>query len=350
LKRRLRFLAACCACLVQQVHADVVQIWGIAETGVRYSKGLSAKNAPTRDSTLQVLSGAKNVSRWGINVSEDLGGGLNAIVALESGISLDSGSQANATKYFDRASYMGFTGRNWRLTLGRQTTPLADSQLITDPLKARFAGFNVGVQYSALSAPNLGHDYGSSGMTTGAYRLDNSAKLAATFGRVTGVAMVSAGEDKSGHSESGGLTYRDGGLIVSGSAGRFMDATGLSLDAGYLGISYQLNPAWRLAADFASHTGETSFSEKTHHTVQTLGFSHALTPSLDLLAAVSRLGRERTAHADDGFTRVMGFLEYKFSKRTIVFLEADATRWEGDFIAGGDKRGTGLSVGISHRF
>jgi hypothetical protein len=34
-----------------------------------------------------------------------------------------------------------------------------------------------------------------------------------------------------------------------------------------------------------------------------------------------------TALSDDGFTRVLAFLEYKFLRRSKVYLKADNTRW-----------------------
>ena len=52
---------------------------------------------------------------------------------------------------------------------------------------------------------------------------------------------------------------------------------------------------------------------------------------------------------DDAFNRVIAFLEYKFSRRTRVFLELDPTRWKGNYIAaGGKSTSNGAALGITH--
>jgi predicted porin len=61
-------------------------------------------------------------SRWGLRGTEDLGDGLRAYFVLESGFSADTGA-GNATKFFDRQSYVGLGSKSFGdVRLGRQET------------------------------------------------------------------------------------------------------------------------------------------------------------------------------------------------------------------------------------
>ena len=85
--------------------------------------------------------------------------------------------------------------------------------------------------------------------------------------------------------------------------------------------------------------------------MKVVGLNYAVTPAIDLLAGYYKLDRHRTAQADDGFKRLLAFLEYKFSKRSKVYLELDNTQWKGDYLGAGNKSSsTGVSLGITHAF
>ena len=60
-------------------------------------------------------------SRWGFIGKEDLGGGLQAIFQLESGINLNSGAFAQGGTAFGRQAYVGLNSQQYgSLTFGRQ--------------------------------------------------------------------------------------------------------------------------------------------------------------------------------------------------------------------------------------
>jgi predicted porin len=72
---------------------------------------------------------------------------------------------------------------------------------------------------------------------------------------------------------------------------------------------------------------------------------------VDVLAGYYKVDRSRTAQADDGFGRLVAFVEYKFSKRSKVFVELDTTRWKGNYLGAGYKsKSSGVSLGITHIF
>ena len=77
----------------------------------------------------------------------------------------------------------------------------------------------------------------------------------------------------------------------------------------------------------------------------------ALSPSMDLVLAHYRVDRARSGSTDDGYKRTVAFLEYKLSKRSLVYAEADSTNWKGNYAGTGLKgTGSGFSMGIKHTF
>jgi len=68
---------------------------------------------------------------------------------------------------------------------------------------------------------------------------------------------------------------------------------------------------------------------------------------LDLLVGHYRVNRSRTAALDDGYNRTIAFLEYKLSTRSLVYLEADSSRWNRDYQGAGlSATSTGFSLRI----
>lgn len=342
----LTLLASACAANAQ----SSVTIYGIADASVRYVDGLSASNVAAAGSATAISSGINNTSRFGFRGSEDLGGGMAAIFNLESGINIDTGAQANATKFFDRASYMGLKANWGTITMGRQTTVLADSLSPVDPLGVRFAGFNPNVGVAALSAHGLGIEYGPSGATSGAYRLDNSVKYAGKFSDLTVRAMYGSGEQQSGNASGLGMTYQTDSVAATLGYAEFESATGLQLKAYVGGISGKLSNN-KLSLTYGSNEAEVSGTAKTKQTTLGFGGTVPLGTSIDLILAHYRVNRERTAKADDGYNRTVAFLEYKLSKRTKLYAELDRTNWKTGFVAAAlPQSATGASLGMVHNF
>ncbi len=346
----LALLAGACAVNAQ----STVTVYGIADASVRYTDGLSASNAAAVGSATAVSSGVNNTSRYGLRGSEDLGGGMAAIFNLESGINIDSGTQANATKFFDRASYVGLRANWGTITMGRQTTVLADALGPVDPLGVRFAGFNPNVSIAALSAPGLGIEYGPSGDTKGSYRQDNSIKYAGKFSDLTVRAMHAFGEqsnDSSALSSTGlGLAYQTSNYAATLGYAEFKSATRLELKGYVGGLSAQLGGG-KLSLTYGNHEAEVTATTKTNNTTLGLGGTVPLSASVDLILTHYRVNRTRTAKADDGYNRSIGFLEYKLSKRTKLYAELDQTNWQTGYVAAGlPESATGASLGVVHNF
>lgn len=63
-------------------------------------------------------------SRFGLRGVEDLGSGLSAKFQLEGGFSADNGSQADASRFFDRQTWVGLASPYGELRFGRQNGPI----------------------------------------------------------------------------------------------------------------------------------------------------------------------------------------------------------------------------------
>ena len=346
----LALLAAGCGAQAQ----SSVTIYGILDASVRYSDGLDAAYAGSAGSTTMVNSGVNTTSRLGFRGSEDLGGGLAAIFNLESGVNVDSGASANATKYFDRASVVGLRGGFGTLTVGRQTTLLADVVGAVDPLSSRFASFNPNVGIAALSSHRLALEYGPAGSTTGSFRLDNSAKYVGQFGGFSVRAMYALGEQANSSSKLSstglGVGYQAGGITTSLAYTEFKTVADLSAK-GYLGGVRGKLGSTTLSLTYGKLDAETATTAKTVNKTLGLGATVPLSASLDLVLAHYRLNRTRTGSTDDGFNRTFAYLEYKLSTRSLVYAELDQTAWKNNYQGTGNKsNATGFSLGLKHTF
>lgn len=329
-------------------------IYGILDAGVRHTSGLTAANAPSAASSNSLASGVNSTSRIGFRGREDLGDGMFALFNLETGLNVDTGSTANASKFFDRAAWVG-VGDTWgQVALGRQTNLLADAISPVDAVGMRFAAFNPNIATAALSNHGLGAEYGTTGSSSGAYRLDNAAKYTGAFGPLTARLMYSFGENagpaSAQQSAGAGLAYAANGWVVSGAYQRFTTATNLPLRAATLGAAYQLGSV-RLAVNTARSLANTSATARTEQRTHSAGATWSATGLLDLTAAWYRVERERSGAKDDGFSRTVLFAEYKLSRRTRLYAELDRTHWYAGYQGSTAKpRATGISSGIVHTF
>jgi len=348
--------ASLCAALSAAAQSgSSLSLYGIVDVSVRHQSGLTAGYARAAADSTTVASGVGATSRWGIRGTEDLGGGLRALFNLESGINVDTGASANATTYFDRASVAGLAGGWGTVMAGRQNTLVADSVGMVDPIGLRFAGLNPNIQVTSLTGHQLGIEFGATGSTGSSNRVNNGIKYSVPLGPVVARAMHSFGEaagDSSKQNSTGvGLDYVSPKFSATGAYTRLHDANARELEAANLGVSWQALPALRAMANAGYNRGETSATATTRNRLLALGANYAVTPAIDVIAGYYKVDRERTGQADDGFRRLIAFVEYKFSRRSKVFVELDTTKWKGDYLGAGLKStSSGVSVGVTHNF
>jgi predicted porin len=354
--RHIIAAAALCAGLPAGAQtAGSLQLYGIIDLAARTQTGLTSAYARSPANSSVVASGVGLTSRWGIRGTEDLGGGLRASFNLESGINVDTGAPSNATTYFDRAAVVGLAGSWGGVTLGRQNTLIADSAGLVDPIGLRFAGLNPNIQNVSLTGHQLGVEYGATGSAAASNRVNNSIKYSLPIGPVVARAMHSLGEvsgSASKQSTSGlGVDYLTANLAATAAYTRLKDVNDRTLNASNVGVTWLALPSLRVMANYGYNRGATSATAEAANRIAVGGVNYAITPSIELLAGYYKLHRTRTALPDDGFNRVLAFVEYKFSRRSKVYLELDGTRWKGDYLGTGNKgTSSGLSLGVTHAF
>ncbi|MFM7669017.1 MAG: porin [Betaproteobacteria bacterium] len=186
--KKLTIALAVAGAIAGSAHAQsAVEIYGIADVGFVRETGNVGTTASAAGN--KITSGAQSGTRIGFKGKEDLGGGLSAFFALETGIAADrggfnqgrtspviqSGGLPNPTvtigSGFARQSFIGLQGDFGTLTLGRQYTSyfLTLSQ-VADPFAAGLAG-----NAQNLMLPGSGNDIT---LLDRAIRMDNAIKYA----------------------------------------------------------------------------------------------------------------------------------------------------------------------------
>lgn len=129
-KRRIAAsVAAAVLCSIGvQAHAQSsVTLYGLIDTAVRYTTHANAAG----DDKIQLANGGVSESNWGLLGAEDLGAGNRVVFQLENRFFPNSGVTDPGYPFFNTA-YVGLQSSSFgRLTLGRQTNPLADAVLKT---------------------------------------------------------------------------------------------------------------------------------------------------------------------------------------------------------------------------
>jgi predicted porin len=182
--------------------ASNVTLYGVIDTGVQVQK-VGGVNG----NTVQMNTGFKAGSRWGIKGVEDLGNGYNVGFILEQGFKSDTGNANESKQAFARESIITLNGGFGSLGLGR-TGGLAFAQS-----RAILTGWAFGTSYGASSWQAVNKV---------AARMNNVVSYATpSFGGVTLHAMYSnsgtgnTADDSNKWSENGHY-YGLGAKVVKG--------------------------------------------------------------------------------------------------------------------------------------
>ncbi len=377
-----------------------VTLYGIVDAAARYTS-----NANPGVANKQLIPGGMSQSRLGVNVTEDMGGGLKALVNMEHRLSSDTGAVAAAE--FWRQAWVGLQSSEFgQIRLGRQYNILFDVYTST------FASFRYSPYIEAYK-PEIGMAM--------AARQDNMVKYLVQVGNIYGEIQVSAGEGQTGAAAQlpnktiGGLVrYNDGTFGAGGAYLQATEQTGKKIKATVLGASYTQGPlyvhaSWgenkfenpfgllnqsSAAAFGASAAANSPFAialgtrgaytsgilgasmftndsaDIKKRTMLMFGATYQLTPQLNIganawLTEQTHFGTAQNLAAP--FANALGFatnantkskanffavvVDYAFSKRTDAYLEVDYTKLEGEvlFLNSASKRG-GAMVGLRHRF
>lgn len=280
-----------------------VTLYGIVDAAVRYTT-----NANAGSSTKTMVPGGLSQSRLGINVTEDMGGGLKALANLEHRFSSDTGAAATnpapSPADFWRQAWVGIQSAEFgQIRLGRQYN------ILFDLYTSSFASFRYS-PYIEQFKPELGMSLAS--------RQDNMVKYLAQVGNFYAEVQVSAGEGQPNASlpnKSMGVMgrYNDGTIAAGGGYLQVTEQSGKKIKATVLGASYTagslyLHGGWaqnKYENPFTllSLTTPTAFSASLANTTAPTAFQGAATTRA--LYTTGLVGNVLNADAGDVRTRTM---------------------------------------------
>ena len=343
--------AATLACMATAAHAQTsVTIYGLIDANITYNNNADAN----KGSQFKLNSGGMNTSRFGLRGSEDLGGGLKAIMQLEGGVLLDTG--ASDGDIFGRQANVGLQGDFGRIIAGRSYSTTYDFILPFDPM-------GYAPQYSwATSAGATGNR--KDGMLTGVsnllkYQYDGKGfKLGATygFGEVAGNTSGNAKYIVAASAFDGPwaavITYEQNNSapIANGS---YDQAKVL-----HLGGSYDFGPA-KVFAGYRNFkkTLATGAADQRSDTLW-LGANYSVTPDWTLTGVYYYQDIKNVAagaDADPGMLVLRA--KYAMSKRTDIYIATGYAKASNNKLTGVSRDDAGFAtnqtsatVGIQHRF
>lgn len=100
---------------ISAAHAQSsIALYGVVDDALTFNSNANGQHQ------YFLTSGAKTANRWGLTGTEDLGGGVKTLFAIESGFSNDNGAALQGGAIFGRQAYVGVAGNAGTLTFGRQ--------------------------------------------------------------------------------------------------------------------------------------------------------------------------------------------------------------------------------------
>jgi predicted porin len=384
------------AAMAQTAPASKVELWGIVDAAVRHTnnEGVNQK------SKTQMIGGGMSQSRWGINVTEDLGGGNTALVVLENRLNADDGSVS--TPFFQLAN-LGLQTPYGRLTAGRQWNVLFDvvtSTYASFPYSPYMEAYKpeFGLAMGARTSNMLKYTFATPnrslvGSLQYSFDENNDTKaleagLPASAAQVPAFVASTLGGG-AWKTFGGYLRYAPGnGLAVGGGYLRSTLPGGTDVDAWTLGGSYRTGP-WYLSAGYGLN--KAKFAAAGANPIQAfrnvvdgailgqfwagqsnggfipgnadkrqlfkLGVGYQATPQLNLGLHYfhGKQTGSATGLSNGKANFVVAVADYAFSKRTDAYVGIDNTR-----LSGGDnvyldaaskaRSRTGFTIGLRHRF
>ena len=370
-----------------------VTLYGIVDAAVRRTNNEGPAGNIGMSQT-QMIGGGMSQSRWGINVTEDMGDGLKAIANLENRFTPDNGAQGVGLPLFAQ-SWVGLQGGFGRVTVGRQYNVLFD--LVT----STYASFPDS-PYMEAYKPEIGMSMGA--------RSNNMIKYMAEYGAFRGALQYSV--DEGNTVDALGATAAAAGAFKTAGGYLRYSANGISAGAGYLnttlpggtkvdawtvgtsyrsgplylnlgyalnerkGGAYALNTAsivdsgvlgafWSGSSNGgflpgAAATGAANIVNLRDHANKRdmfkVGIGYQVTPAINL--GGHYYNAKQSGSASGAFNGRAHFyvavVDYAFSKRTDTYFAVDRTRVNGgagmSLSANGARNRTGITVGLRHRF
>lgn len=354
MKRKAVALAAL-GCVVSGGAAaqSSVTLYGLVDSGIEYVNHAAANGS----STVKLVSGGKNTSRWGLRGSEDLGGGLKAIFTLESGIAIDTGKLDTDNTLFDRRAWVGLQDKTLgSVRLGRDFTTTYDFMLPFDPM-----GYAPNYSWATSSTATGGRKDGMFSRSANIVRYDGQfgpVKVGGTmsFGEVPGSFKSSSKYDL-------GLGYNAGNFAAAVTWDRQMGAGTSTTPADstdyiqgiHAGASYDFGPLSVYAGYRNYRKTFTTTAAKQLSDMYWVGAAYDFTPAFTLYGAVYKQNIKGDTNGDPILISMRA--QYNLSKRTSAYLSAAYAKARNgqnvsvsrDFVGYANNQ-VGVTAGLQHRF
>ncbi|SAK48130.1 porin [Caballeronia hypogeia] len=363
--RPLSFCMACVALVGLPATAwaqSSVQLYGELDTGVAYVNNVGGH------SQYRLTSGTIDGSYWGLQGTEDLGGGARAIFRLERGLSVATGEGLN-----DHPMYVGIgTETLGTITLGRQYDSIHDYfQTFTLTGNAGGTAFahlldNDNANNSFLASNSIKYTSGNYGGFSfgGLYAFSNQAGAFSNNRAYSVGANYSLGSFNAGaaylHNNGRGNTTSGAydALVLPGPGNTVFNANVQKQDTFGVGMSYEIGE-FTLSGAFSRAINTGVSDADTGELMPSLALNnyeingiYKLTPAIQL-SGMYVYTNGGGAHWHEGALQV----DYLLSKRTDVYLESIYQRASSGAPAvintndpSSGRNQLMLSTGIRHRF
>ncbi|MFM0703534.1 porin [Paraburkholderia sediminicola] len=330
-----------------------VTLYGTLDAGLLYTSRTVSANGANAGHRFSLIDGGSAGSNFGMRGSEDLGGGLSAIFALESGISMANGGYGNSNgNFFGRQAWIGLTGGFGTVQAGLQYSPFVLSLINTDVRNVSYFGSGAVI-------------YVGNVLDTGLFNPNAITYTSPVIAGFQGSAMMAlggqAGDFQAGRQYSGRLKYESGGLLIdaalySGNAGGTAASTPIPTTVAFtgrtIGAGYTFE-SLTIKAVFVNYKLAGSFDSRVYGG----GLGYQITPSL-----LANVGAWYTSDGNDTANHSIlagAGVDYSLSKRTALYGQVAYVDNHGKMNTGLSLNGalyegpgstTGVTVGIRHRF
>jgi len=350
-------MAASVAAHAQQAQQSStnVTLYGVADAYVQFANGASNLS--------RVQSGGQSGSRFGIRVTEDLGGGLRALAVLESGINLDDGTNGQ-NAFWGRQSYVGLSSPWGALTLGRQYGSIYN--LSSD--FSEFSNVSTGASTAVIGGfggyePVRGGTTGTATGNGGPARVNNSVKYESpTFAGFKAGALWGFGETTGATNEQriADVYGRYSGYGFDAMVSFVDDKQDLTnqdvrTTSGAIGYTY---------GDWHGTAGIISVNDRSAADADGQGFWVGGDYRFGQQLVRAQFVQNKAKNVNEGKTRAFGVgYQYDLSKRTNLYTAVTRFKNEGDgyvdrwasavpagLTTAGDRDITEFTAGIRHSF
>ena len=331
-----------------------VTLYGLADAYIASERIGTARTATTPGGNgvtqTRISSGGLNGSRWGLRVSEDLGGGLAAIAQVESGFDISTGTQQQ-NALFGRQAFVGLKSGFGTVALGRQYGPYDDMKGVLS-LQGNSSFDATGGSYSGMTYKE------SIGAWRGyAPRIDNSVKFQSNnYSGLSFSAIYGMGENKRSNA-SASSTVGLGGMYANGpiTVGLVYQNEGYARGLAGVGNgkneientliagAYNFGVA-KVGGGYNEARTRTNGASSPKAKEWFLGLSAPLgATTFKIQYAESKIGNNKNDSI--AFEAL-----YDLSKRTTAYVGYNISNFDNVGPTGGDMKDRRAGVGIRHRF